>query len=618
MKLLTLMLALGALFAVVPADAQTFTADFSRWGGGPPLVKTKFGVYQTPLISRAELMKSLPLLRELNIQNLRYEMGWGKPDALAFEQISGAAEKPAIDFSFLDSFTAGLTAQGVRPLFAVGYCPNPLKTRSGWPAWKDPPNNLPAWQDINRAYAAHLTRAGASYEIWNEPDIPDPGGKMFFSGGPTQYRTLYQAATSGIRAGDPDALVGGAATAYDLRYLTPILSEPMDFASIHAYDNYAAQIAGVRGALKNRPDLPIYLSEYASFTQFGPNAPVSRYPAAARFFRDVNGMLVETDLARVYWAQWVDNGLGMVTSDGRRKALFNAFKLYGMMPVDRNSVASEGGDGVGAMASSDDHGACVVLWNETDKERTVTVRLAHLPFRPRVVQVFRIDARHASALDNPASEDLAVVETRPVAPSPSVWAGVVPGESVVFLKADDGTQETLLRPVRLGRFVRSHVWYGERGGQAFADYDPRTSIARVGMGDTNKGLALIGSEIDDPPLRFTVRVKTQGAFTAHDADSLFGLRVDFRATTGRYTHCVLYHGGLYDSKRRSALPWGKGGAAADVVHRQNELDTGRLFPIDLARIAPHDWDRKRILLSFLLQNAGRGSQARFILRPVAR
>lgn len=618
MKTLTLVLMLGALLCAVSANAQTLTVDFSRWGGGPPLVKTKFGVYQTPLIGQAPLMKSLPLLREINVQDLRYEMGWGKPGALAFDQIGGTAARPKIDFAFLDDFTAGLTAQGVRSLFAMGYCPNPLKSRTDWPAWKDKPNDLEVWRVINQAYAAHLKqkpRLGASYEVWNEPDIPDPGGKMFFTGGPPEYQQLYHAAAAGVRAGDPDGLVGGAATAYDLRFLTPILSEPIDFASIHSYDNFAPQLAAVRGALGDKPRLPIYLTEYASFTQFGPRAPVSRHPAAARFFRDVKGMLAETDLAKVYWAQWVDDGLGMITSDGHRKALFNAFKVYGMMPVDRNMVTPDGAEGAGGLASSDGHNAAVVIWNESSTDRPVTVRLKHLPFARGALQVSRIDVDHASWVDNRASENLAVLQTSPVQGASAVWTGMVPAESVVFLMASDGTGQALLRPIRFGSFVRSHGWYRDRNAPAYADYDPRTAIARLGMGDADLGIAQTGAEIDEPPHAFTVQVKKQGPFKSQDVNSLFGLRVDFRSKTGRYTRSVLYHDGLYNPRRDAPLPWGKGGAVPDAARLRKEMTTGAPFRIDLTEIAPPDWDRKRILLSFVLQNAGRDAQARLVLEP---
>jgi len=223
------------------ALAQTFDVDFARPSSEPPLVKTKFGVYQTPLTTLPRLLDSVPLLREINVSDLRYEMGWGKPDALAHSQIGGTLAQPTYDFGAIDALISRLRQAGVRPLLAMGYCPDPLKSRTGWAAWKDVPRDLTSWQNINRSYALHLKSQGSSspfYEIWNEPDIPEPGGKMFFSGTSGDYGQLYTFAARGLKGGDPDALVGGPAAAYDLAYLAPILSQPMDF------DSWLQQLSG--------------------------------------------------------------------------------------------------------------------------------------------------------------------------------------------------------------------------------------------------------------------------------------------------------------------------------------------------------------------------------------
>lgn len=53
-----------------------FDVDFSRWINPPP-VKAKFGVYQTPLVSRDVLLGSLSLLREINVKDFRYELEIG-------------------------------------------------------------------------------------------------------------------------------------------------------------------------------------------------------------------------------------------------------------------------------------------------------------------------------------------------------------------------------------------------------------------------------------------------------------------------------------------------------------------------------------------------------------
>ena len=54
--------------------------------------------------------------------------------------------------------------------------------------------------------------------------------------------------------------------------------------------------------------------------------PISRAEGAARFFDDVAGLLRFPDAPKVYWAQWADDSLGLLTNDLHRKALFNAFK----------------------------------------------------------------------------------------------------------------------------------------------------------------------------------------------------------------------------------------------------------------------------------------------------
>ncbi len=616
-------------FLTIAAAAQgretpaVFDVDFSRWID-PPLVKTKFGVYQTPLVSRDVLLRSLSRLREINVQDFRYELGWGKPDVLEPHQVTGTAAAPRLDFSLTNALVSGLRgAQNVRPLFALTYCPDPLQTRTDWPAWKDLPRDLRAWQTICGAFAAHfrLSRPVPAYEVWNEPDIPETGGKMFFSGGPAEYDRLYEHAAAGVRAGDANAPVGGAAVAYDLRYFVPLLARPLDFASIHAYDNYAAQVAGLRARLDKRPDLPIYLTEYASFTTFGKSAPVSRYPAAARFFRDVTGMLGLPDLVKVYWAQWVDDDLGLITRDGHKKALFNAFKIYGQLPVDRNAVTpTTAPGGVNALASSDEHTAGVVVWNENEedgKDRTVSVHLRRLPFARGSVQAYRIDKNHASYKDDPAAENLNAERQWNFDAGGTEWTGRVPAGGVVYLKVTDGSGKSLLTPKHVGTLIRMHHWFPDRKTNAYADFDPRTAIARLSMGKQNAGVAQIGVVLENPVRRFLVRVKRTGPFTASDKNALFGLRLDFASRAGGgYGHGVLFHGGLYDTRRGAVLPWGRGGAVPNAARKEAGMSTGKPFLVDLDKIAPPDWDGRRVLISFVLQNAGAGSRARIALTPL--
>lgn len=606
------------LLPPVAAHAQVFHADFSKWAG-TPLVKTKFGVYQTPFLKKDDLLHAASLLPEAGVQDLRYEMGWGKPDTYAYDQIQGTAAAPVIDFTALDPFVLRLKQYRITPLFAMTYDPLPLKTGTDWQRWKDMPADLDAWQEIQRRYADHYRRInqldGPLYEMWNEPDIPGDRGKMFFNGSPADYADVYHAGADGIRAGDSDARVGGPAIAYDLSYARPLVSQPiLDFVSVHAYDNYAGEIAGLRGLVKDRPAVPLLLTEYASFTSYGPKAPVSRYPAAERFFRDAEGLLALQDVPKVYWAQWVDDSIGLLTRDFHRKAIFNALKLYQtMLPVDRNAVSPDGADGLNLMASSDDHTAGVVVWNETAADRAATVHLDHLPFPQGNLQLYRIDASHASFGDDPAAEMLGVNRTWQVRSGHAAWAGTVPAESVVFLQASDGDSEaSLLRRQKIGTFIRDLYWFPNRGSDAYADFDPRTSILRVGQGSQSPSVAQIGVVLDKPAAHLHVQVTRQGPFAAQDANSLFGLRVDYASRQGGYSKSILWYSSSHRLTRIAPLPWGKGGARGDKSYTVHELNTGKPFVIPIAHDAPGNWNG-RIILTPILQNMGAGSCARIIL-----
>ena len=444
---------LWALLGGQAGVAQTFTVNFAGHTG-PDCVKDKFGVYQTPFMGTASnasltsvaplppLTSMAPFLAEAGVQDLRYEMGWGKPDTFAYDQIAGNSNSPTIDFSQLDPFLQMLQTNGVRPLFAIGYDPLPLENCTGWQCWKDVPNNLSVWQSIVQRYAWHYSSSlgfkGIYYEIWNEPDLPGDGGKVFFNGDQSDYGNVYTYSVAGIIDVASDALVGGPAIAYDTSYLTEsgILNQRINFASIHTYANAPSQLSAMEAALGSN-NVPIFLTEYSSYTTFGLTATNSRYQAAAAFFEDVKMLLNYTNVPKVYWAQWVDDGVGMITYTLHRKALFNAYKLYQtMLPVGRNAVTPDSSAGVNTLAAFGNGNAGVVLWNDNTNLANVTVNLTNLPSSSGTMQLWRIDAQDASYIDDPSAENLAVNSQWAYTGSATTWTGTIPGQSVIFL----GTQ----------------------------------------------------------------------------------------------------------------------------------------------------------------------------------
>jgi hypothetical protein len=613
-------------------SATIVTADFSV-ATDQPLLKDKIGVYQTPFMGTAgiaPLISMQPFLVEAGVRDLRYETAWGKPDAFAYTQIKGTSTAPTIDFSQLDPFLAMLQANGVEPLLAVGYDPLPLQPckATTTTCWQSPPSNYSGWKSILRQVSAHYSAAlgisGVQYEMWNEPDMASGTVKTFFSGSQADYGNVYRYGVAGVKSGVSnaarvaDALVGGPAIAYDTTYLTQsgMLQQPVDFFSIHAYANYSRQISALHSAVVTTR--PLYMTEYDSYATQGIADPNSTHAGAMQFFADVNRMLEDPDVPKVYWAQWIDDRDGMITNSLHRKAIFNAYKIYEtMLPVDRvRSTISATSTGIGTMAGADAHTVGIVVWNTSRVAQSVVVQLNNLPFAKGTLTQWYIDQNHAS-LEDHAPENLTRGgdSSAKVTARSTTWTGTIQPQSLVYVQATDN-KASLLTANKIGAYAGDHFYFASHPGVAYADFDPATSIARVGMGSAAMGAAVAANIYDLPSAssKLTVNVTKSGPFSVNSVNSLFGVRVDFQSTSGAYDKAVLYtDGALYNSQRILAMPWGKATAVPDSVKSY----IGESFSIDFAADAPSDWNGRRVIITPILVDAGVESKARmqFTLVP---
>ncbi len=462
---------------LVPGSSTvtTITANFSA-ARDQPLLKDKIGVYQTPFMGTRGLPSLLamqPFLHEAGVRDLRYEMGWGKPDTYAYAQIGGTVSEPKIDFTKLDPFLRMLHANGVEPLLAVGYDPLPLQVcgSTNKNCWKNPPASYSGWQSILKQIARHydttLGIGGIQYEVWNEPDLVSGGSKAFFDGGPSEYGGMFKYGVDGVKggasnsAGTADALGGGPAIAYNTTYITQsgMLQQPVDFFSIHSYANYSKQIDALRSEVDSSS--PLYVTEYGSYSTFGIKGPISTHAGAMRFLADVATMLDDPGVPKIYWAQWIDDSLGMITYSLHRKAIFNAYKIYEtMLPVDRVRTSISGMTaGIGSMAAVDPHTAGIVVWNSTAVARPVAVELRQLPFARGKLTQWYIDRQHASFEDD-APEDLtsggdssAAVKGRAAR-----WSGTIQPQSLIYIHITDGSAN-LLKKNSIGTYEGDHYYF---------------------------------------------------------------------------------------------------------------------------------------------------------------
>jgi xylan 1,4-beta-xylosidase len=135
--------------------------------------------------------------------------------------------KPVYDFTITDETFDEYKKAGVRPMVELGFMPRDLaatvpgvntyqvhypgNTTAG--ASNNPPKDYALWGELVRKYTEHLVeRYGKQevstwyFEVWNEPDI------SYWHGTPAEYFRLYDYAVAGVRAAQPNALVGGPAS----------------------------------------------------------------------------------------------------------------------------------------------------------------------------------------------------------------------------------------------------------------------------------------------------------------------------------------------------------------------------------------------------------------------
>ena len=593
--------------------AQFFRVDFSEWTG-PPLVKGKFDVYQTPLIQGWRLQKYCTFLEEIGVQNLRYEMGWGKRIELNYPQISGTSDSLIYNFSDLDIFIDSLKSQRTKPMFAVGYAPWPIQTGG---KWENMVSDLDAWKKINRDYAYHIRvnkdLKSPFYEIWNEPDFD-----MFFLGNLEDYLNLYKYGVKGIREGDPEAMVGGPALAFPwnrhwMRTLLEFTNDnqlPLDFLSAHSYAHGIQVTNDLRWAVEHFPNprLPLMLTEYGSYptdgsVNIGTGGPQERHINAMWFFRDVHTFLNYPDLTNVFFAQWIDvevvdhlgnwrpgrDKLGLLSLEGNRKAIFNAFKIYSWIPADRRQAIPASSNGVFVMAGTDPFSAGVAIWNTHESERSIAIQLQNLPIRTGRLETYRIDSEHSSWRDSYWAENLEIIEDESFVLDDHnhTWSGKIPGHGVIYLHAHDLTGRSYLEKQHIGEFVRHHYWFPDRSKEAYALFDKETSIARLGMGSSDQAQAITAAEYFDLAETLYIRVRNNDHLRRINDESMLGLRFDFITDEG-FVKSVMYHNGFNEPVSGGTFPWGTE-TKPDKTIEIKQINSGEDFIIHLSEVAPAGW-----------------------------
>lgn len=619
------------LFACMPIvmDAQVeAVANFNRWVEYP--LSKKISVYQTPLGTKKSFERDLPRLSEIEARAMRYEIAWGK-DVYASNCIGGTSTSPTYNFTDLDYFFDKCKEHTPTFVFSHGYTPKIIQTNNDW---QNPPSNYDTWAQINKRFAEHWKEKGYtnSYiEVWNEPDLTN----VFFRGTIGDYLKIYEYAAPAIREGDADVKIGGPAGAganWHAQLVNRAKNKnlPLDFLSGHAYGtSYTWQLDAMRSQLNTlgNKQAEMLLTEYAPYggTDIHADGPVEQADAAMTFFDALPLMLQYIDLTYVTWAQYIDptdpytgatfgrgggDKMGLIEANtGFRKALFNAFKLYGWMPVDRNylSVASP----LRGFASSDESRVTACIWNPTTTEQTLHFTLKNIPFQKGTLEIYHID-QHINSWYESGMDDLQpdVRDAIQIEDGQVVVDNMVRSRSVFFVRIEALDAPPAFIDNHFAKLIRTHQWYEKRSNNApYAIFDQKTWTARLSTNEMTSGWAIMGVTAEDVPSQFEVITKTSENLLDKGDESTLNMRIDFQSESGEYTKSVLFHGGLYHEGRTRVIPWGTQQAPTQVI----EVEDFGKFVVNLNDYKPMDFSG-RVLITFDMDQVGDQSKANFQLR----
>jgi xylan 1,4-beta-xylosidase len=641
-KILSIILIIGYIAFPYPVIAQLprlilneVYVDFAV-GVDNPLIKTKFNVYDPVGPTMEQFDQNVKIMHELNIETYRIELGWGRRYS-GFglnRMIDGTPDNLVYNFEPLDHMVTELKKQNVLMHGAYSYCPFPLQDTT-IEKFRDSsaPKSIEKWKEIVTTVAKHYLDLGIPFgvdEIWNEAD----GLYIFYSGTEEAFQQVYKASMDGILSVNPDATVAGPASAPELvwhRSFPEYVARerlPMDAFTFHHYGSAELALNSIDKVANSLDRFPYFkttamiMDEWHSADLIEPwcrdDDVRSTYEGASQLLHDFSILLSRPELTAVSWAWYMDPAhakatcMGLITSDGHRKAVFNAWKIYGNMPVDRKKVKMIGP--LEAMASADEHNVGLVIWNPDPYRRRLDVHLENIPFTKGDVRVYRIDTLHASWVDG-GEENLIPVESfTNVDLANWTWLDhIIPEHGIIYIEADDKSGLSELTPVNVANVIKVNHYYPERGTSSYADFDRKTWIARLGMGDDVDADQEVGALANNLPDILNAKITVEGNLQKLDRNSLLGIRIDYE-TEGFSGKAVLFHGpykghDLYDPARNAEFPWGTHRQADEVISVKNFAE----FPIPLKEKAPAGWKGKAHI-SFIMQNAGPGARMKIVLR----
>ncbi len=589
--------------------------DFSK-RVEPPLHK-KFSMFNSGLVPIKNYERDLDKIIALYSDSLRIDLGIGANNFPLKDVVSGTIDNIKYDFVKIDYLAVMLNERRVLPYFSWSYIPTPLQIHGDH---RKGPADLDKYREVLSVVAKHYRDEGIRigyHEIYNEPDLDG----IFYSGTFEEYMELYKYGSLGIRDGDPDAVVGGPSFAIPERidntstFLKKVVEDqlPLDFFSYHHYwlnSSFQQKHNIVKNALSKYQEFKtteIHLNEVAYITgwQPGDDSINNFYGIAPKIFKMMLDILSAPDITVVSWAQFMESTVvgdayGMIFRDGTKKALYNAFKIYADMPVERTELHTSN-PVIDGIASCGDDKAVILLWNTGSESYKLETELKNLPFMPKEVRLYRIDKNNASAFDG-GNEELSINEK---------WSDVKNGKLPdIIIEPGATVYITLVSDRDIVDFdyeskhpdfppdIRLHYYFEDRYKNNYAFIDRKSWRIDLGMGENVTAYSAAGATFNSLPEILRIRTKTSGHLSFKDNNSYVGIRLDFN-NGQEYIYSVAFSPRDFGSRFRN-IGWGTKMNVDRIVIVDNFDD----FEINLSDYLNSSTINQRVTVTFEMENTG--------------
>lgn len=482
-----------------------------------------------------------------------------------------------------------------------------------------------AWRDVAKKVRKEGKRA--YYEVLNECDH-----NGWWYGTWDDYIEVYNATAKGIREGDPDAEVGGLSAGGISRtlgvdQLRDFLSSveenqtPIDFVSYHDYfDVYKGDTVILAEELDHSnyfKSAQMHLNEFnvhwrEDFWQENKTDTFLYTTKVLPKMFDAFEWLSETTcVTMAHWATFTDvgTGFGLFTEKGEPLPSYYALKLYQNMPIDQVSHASEDKE-VKIISSRDDTSAGILVYNTGESKKNVSLDIESNHTVNGEFNAYRIDYDNANIWENKGSKPFtSLVNYRNIDADTIKVDFELPVNGVVYLEliGKDTTAE-LYRTAKndIGTLIRKDYYYDDRMKNTYAEYDDFSAIDYVGMGDNDLGIARNALSLENVADEWNVDVKFKGGLRAESQRARVGVRIDYRDDTGKYVKSVMYLQEDFEDWTFDSFPYGTKQAPNKIVKFSDTVN------MQIKANAPAGWDG-RVLITFEMIDAGKGSEAKFYL-----